>query len=122
MNLSSCPDTLLRSFLTPVNLQASLCKSAEPWGCTFQYWNPHWGGRRNTLDGWSRHTPQLHSVMPKTVKTGTMVTVFGLFPEQPFNFDELKSPVNEVSVRERKHPSAQKIYPSREIGGHACRT
>ena len=40
----------------------------------------------------------MHSVVPKTVQTGTMITVHGFFPSQPFGFDEVKSPVNEVPL------------------------
>ncbi len=77
--------------------QASTCTSADSWGCTFKYWNPYHSAK-SILSTWDYRTPQVHSVVPKIVQTGTLITFHGLFPEGPFNFDEVKSPVNEVPL------------------------
>ena len=39
---------------------------------------------------------QLHTLEPKDVTTGTLITVTGRWHQKPFNFDEVKAPSQEV--------------------------
>ena len=73
-----------------VDGRVSKCMSKDSHGCTFTYRNRgHWD---------YYYTPILKGLQPKIVTTGTLVTVSGRWRLEPFNFDEVKAPSQEVPL------------------------
>jgi hypothetical protein len=68
------------------------------WGCTFEYKGPKDAAPDNQRSIDDLHTPVVLSIWPRHVAAGTLITVEGVFARNPFNFDEVKAPSQEVPL------------------------
>lgn len=67
------------------------------------------------------HTPRIESLSPRTVISGTMITISGFFHSAPFAFNEIKSPRLEVPLLSVKlaNPSIAQQQPANEPFGQS---
>jgi len=73
-----------------VDGRVSKCVTSDAHGCTFSYRNRgHWD---------YYYTPTLSDLQPTAVSTGTLITVTGRWRWEPFDFDEVKAPSQEVPL------------------------